>query len=361
MPNEWLGYSERGLMAAWFHDLCGLGNRAVGEVAAMLFRAGLTDPALIAAIGRADELLAILEPSFSQFGDPDGILVFRRADRPLAWLQVEAKRGPLVTEWTAKVGAAGGGKWKSSQLVVQVARRMAFRGATTTSRARVSFTASNDYWRGARGRVMELQKASICEWIDDLHLNRTTPSAVVTLTSSCWDAAATMLTAGDSALTAILRPWGIQRPRPQVLHLGLDDLVPQRGLFPTLQATFRFNLLDTVSQATDLEPDAWDRWEGRCNAAAVQGLHAHLSGTLVHEHGGRYGLYVDGRNGPAAVKLMPCYGPGGPVLDLRHRPDPGSPAMAIPPGWKSWSAVWGVPHRAIPVDEGWFSQRVVPA
>jgi len=333
MPiNRWLGYSERGLMAAWFQDLHALDASAAPVLAQLLCDADLEEGEFKHAVEGADSLRTILEPGFAGFGDPDGIIVFFRDGEPIAWLQVEAKRGPLVTEWTDNV-IAKEGDWRSSHLVVQVARRVAVVGRASSP----------------------LQ----C------------PSAIVTLTSSRWDPQPSMLTAGDRVLDSILGQWNIPPEHPPIVHLGLDEIVSRRGTFPTLEDTFCFNLLDTVAQGTQIEGDvAWDLWETRCGSQPLERLRQALPiKDRVLGHRGKYELYLKGKNGPAAIKLMPCYGPGGPtlcqcstalILELRHHEDRVA-SHGIPAGWKSWSEQWGVAHEERRVGgTKWISQLLVP-
>jgi hypothetical protein len=377
MPNRWLGYSERGLMAAWFQDLHALDASAAPVLAQLLCDAGLEEGTFKQAIESADSLLTILEPGFAGFGDPDGIIVFIRGGEAIAWLQVEAKRGPLVTEWTPAVTARGN-EWNSSHLVVQVARRVAFwsRRENTAQPAPIEFFSRADYWRNptgsaSRSREMKLEKSLVLEWLSARLPPLGRPSAVLTLTASRWDPPRSMLTAGDHVLDDILGTWNIPRRRPPIVHLGLDDIVSRRSTFPTLEDTFRFNLLDTVVQGTQLEKDkAWDLWETRCGSGPLDRLRQTAPiKDLVLGHRGKYELYNDGTSGKAAVKLMPCYGPGGPtlcksstalILELRHHADR-TASPGIPAGWKSWSEQWGEPHRERKLGTTrWISQLLVP-
>ncbi len=71
--NEWLGYSERGFVGAWFADLYNLSS-AAEKLAGVMPLDGVSKD-LSEAIHQANAITTLLEPSFSGFGDPDGLLV----------------------------------------------------------------------------------------------------------------------------------------------------------------------------------------------------------------------------------------------------------------------------------------------
>ena len=108
-----------------------------------------------AVLGQANGLDTVLEPGLSHFGNPDGIVVLRRDARVLGALYVEAKRGPLLRQWSNAVSGkrrAHLGQQPPRRTDCPEARRfLAVLSQSPEARTPVSFAAAADYWRGTDG------------------------------------------------------------------------------------------------------------------------------------------------------------------------------------------------------------------
>jgi hypothetical protein len=355
--KSFLGYSERGLVAAWFSDL------AQAEDAHLVLAELLDGPSETYKKWpyeweSADRLLFILEPGFSGFGDPDGVIVaLGRDDQPQAVLYIEAKRHPLLAEWNDSINAVAKDRtrgWNSSHLVVQVARRLAFTSALGKNGRQVGkpvvFGPTRDYWKvESKQRVMKLSKELNIRWADQWL--RGAHVCVATLTSTARHGKdPTLLDAGNDALEAILGSWGLlPNPHPLV-HLGLDDLLEARMPFPTLEETFLFNAWDTVTPVL-----TWKNWRNLAEKTFGAAPFAELDSWLVQNNlkkvtgrpGQAYRLHK--YKGKAAVRLVGSAGPSGPILEIqvypktRHAFAGNTPLdQHIPPGWEDWSARRGI-------------------
>lgn len=359
--EHWLGYSERGLVGAWFFDLCQLGARGPAALATLSVTQNLP-AATREAIRQANGVVTILEPGLSHFGNPDGIVVLQRDGRTLGALYVEAKRGPLLREWSGAVSGKLASSWASSHLVVQAARKRAFLATLADSEAPktpVSFAATDDYWRAGKGRTMHLKKPTVVALLkDSLGLPAVADaSAVLTLTASAWCWPGLSL-AGDAAFQAILAAWRLPQQVPN--HLGFDELYCWGDSFPLLRRTIQVNLWDMVAPA-----GPWEEWLDRTTAPDVfgPGPLARLrtwatAQTLIlcppARAGGPYGRGKRGRE--VCLRLFGCCGPGGPLLalDLAH-----GLAVPLPEGWQPWASAFGVTDLP-PVTTRWVRHLLVP-
>ncbi len=130
---------REGSWAALFQDLCALGNQAP---ATLLDALGDVAQELRGQLEKSNAITTVLEPSFADFGSPDGLIILRSGAEPVGALLMQAKRGPLATEWTASVTKPNGGRWESSHLVVQTARSFAFADAVSRRAEETRFTST---------------------------------------------------------------------------------------------------------------------------------------------------------------------------------------------------------------------------
>jgi len=349
--NEWLGYSERGLLAAWFQDLCNRPNAP--KVFQQLEGVNDASTDVRKAIRNADAITTVLEPSFAGFGDPDGIVVFRSGEKPLAALYIEAKRGPLATEWNDEM-VKKNGEWKSSHLVVQIARRIAFIHAQSCDDGPIEFHRKQDYWKGKRGRKMRLEKQNVLRLIRELNL-RGIPSVPVTLTSS---AHLKGELSGDNALRNIQESWGWKQNMQGVIHMGFDTLLSHSAEFPLLRGTFDWNWPDTIV------PTGWEEWSRRAQIDFGQSFERlrEWAGENDHEwfdESGPTKSYMRLRcKRRVSARLRGCYGPGGPILDFQLRD--GCELKNPPTGWRWWCREWNLQRTPMPANDTWNHNFVVP-
>ena len=315
-----------------------------------------------AALGQANGLDTVLEPGLSHFGNPDGIVVLRQNARALGALYVEAKRGPLLCQWSNAVSGKRADSWASSHLVVQTARKWAFLAALSQSpepRTPVSFAAAADYWRGADGRTMCLEKPTVLALLKEtLTLSGVVDASVVlTLTASAWNWPGRSLP-GDDAYGAILRAWKLPPQAP--CHLGFDELYRWGDHFPLLRRTIQLNLWDMVAPAA-----GWEDWVERVSGpdlfgpdplARLRAWAASQSVTLClpARAGGPYGRGK--RNRKVCVRLFGYCGPGGPLLALDVAR---GHTLPLPEGWKRWALTFGVTERP-PTTTQWDRHLLVP-
>ena len=318
------------------------------------------------ALGHAHTLTTIVKPSFADFGDPDRLIVANAHDgRAAALMLIEAKRGPLASEWGGNVSTKEN-RSKSSHLVVQTARGAAFlrelqrRSPGGGASRGICFKASEDYWYGDNGRRLNLKKTSLVQFLDDSGVCGDIPKANITLTSTAWPyrqrhRARAVSLPSDAEFSKILRRWGLEVPKP--IYLGFGFLLERPDSYPLFQETFRFCGWDALGPGRDWDvwlphaiaefgQDTWDRVSDWANARGS--LEPPSRNNAV-----RCRKVMKGRS-PVA-RLFGCYGPGGPILDLqvpRSTDD-----STLPEGWRLWDFGLG----DAPIDnDTWKHRYLVP-
>jgi hypothetical protein len=353
MPNEWLGYSERGFIGALFHDLC-----ETPDAIAVLKHAvseSCTNEAFVAAVLEANEVTTILELGLSNFGDVDGLIVLRNGPDPTAAFFVEAKRRPLFAEWTDNIGNVGD-SWNASQIVVQIARKFALMNALQSGHPsnHLQFTSQDDYWM-KQPRKMKLDKETVVNLLGKLAVGEV-PTCVATLTASAWMPSQT---SGDAAFWRILDSWNLAED-DRLIHLGFEAFLKAgKAAFPLLCRTFSLCCWDTMFDGSN-----WSEWyshaEDQFGPDALTSLDDWASReglTWVREHNCTQPVNTLNLDRRAVARTRGCYGVGGPILDLQFRIDT---HFGIPAGWTRWDT--GLTLAEIPIaGTRWRHNFLVPS